>query len=129
MPDEKRTAAPKDRHSQTTRVATTLNNESRLAGSSDRKLTPDVRELLDHLTHFQHRVVQDAMNEARRSYWLRRAGDFRAALPRQSDWHGHEGLAGVRRRRERLLEIVAACEHAAEVVIWQAVDDEAEVDR
>ena len=83
---------------------------------------PDVRELIEHLTHFQHRVLQDCLQESTASYWKRRAGDFRAALPRQDGWHGHEDLAGVRRRRERLLAIIAACEHAAEVALWQDGD-------
>lgn len=83
------------------------------------KTDPSVAELIDHLTQVSHRVVQDALREAQRSYWLSRADDFRAALPRQTDWHGPEGFAGVRRRRERLDAIIAACEVKAEICMWQ----------
>lgn len=83
---------------------------------------PDVRELVDHLTHVQHRVVQDALREAQRSYWLSRAADFKAALPRQDDWHGWEGLASVRQRRERLISVIAACEAKATVCCGQDGD-------
>ena len=80
---------------------------------------PDVRQLVEHLEQMQHRVVQDAVSEARASYWHSRAAAFRAALPRQDEWHGSEGLASVRARRARLVAIIAACEHAAEVALWQ----------
>lgn len=83
------------------------------------KTDPTVTQLIDHLEQMQHRVVQDALREAQRSYWLQRADAFRAAWPRQADWHGTEGMAGVRRRRERLRQIIAACEHKAEVAMWQ----------
>ncbi len=53
-PDQKRTAAPKDRHSQTTRVATTLHQESRVQPAADLIATvppwqcpgPSVREVV-----------------------------------------------------------------------------------
>lgn len=80
---------------------------------------PDVRGLLDHLDHVQRRVVQEAMATASSSFWLRRAADFRGALPRQDEWHGREGLASVRVRCDRLKAIITACEHAAEVALWQ----------
>ncbi len=83
---------------------------------------PTVVELLDHLGAVQRRVVHEALLDASRSYWLRRADDFRAALPRQDEWHGHEGLAGVRRRRERLLQVIAACEAKAEIALCQDDD-------
>lgn len=85
---------------------------------------PDVRELVEHLTQMQRRVVQDAFSEARASYWRRRAAAFRAALPRQDEWHGREGLASVRMRRDRLKAIIAACESAAEVALWQDAEDD-----
>ncbi len=83
------------------------------------KNDPSVPELLDHLQQMQRRVVAEAILSARRSFWLRRAENFRAALPRQTDWHGSEGLASVRARRDRLKAIIAACESAAEIALWQ----------
>ena len=86
------------------------------------KTAPSVAQLVDHLEQVQRRVVQDAFSEARASYWRRRAASFRAALPRQDEWHGSEGLASVRMRRDRLRAIIAACESAAEVALWQDGD-------
>lgn len=80
---------------------------------------PEVRDLVEHLTQLQRRVVQEALATARASFWLRRAADFRAALPRQDEWHGREGLASVRARRDRLNDIITACEHAAQIALWQ----------
>lgn len=34
------------------------------------------RDLVADVDHFRHRVIQDALNEASRWYWLRRAADF-----------------------------------------------------
>ncbi len=86
------------------------------------KIAPSVAQLVDHLEQVQRRVVQDALSEARASYWQRRAAAFRAALPRQDEWHGREGLASVRRRRERLQQIIAACEVKAKLCCWQDGD-------
>jgi hypothetical protein len=36
------------------------------------------RELVSDVEHFRMRVIQDALAEASRSYWLRRAADFDA---------------------------------------------------
>lgn len=83
-----------------------------------------VADLIDHLDQVQRRVVLDAFNEASRTFWLRRADDFAAALPRQSDFHGHEGLASVRRRRQRLEAIIFACRAKAEVALLQGGEDD-----
>jgi hypothetical protein len=34
------------------------------------------RRLVEHVEHFQRRVMQDAINEATAAYWNRRAEDF-----------------------------------------------------
>lgn len=36
------------------------------------------RALVEHVEHFQHRVIQDALQEATAAYWLRRAAQFDA---------------------------------------------------
>lgn len=33
-------------------------------------------QILEHVDHFQHRVIQDAIAEATAAYWTRRARDF-----------------------------------------------------
>lgn len=35
-------------------------------------------QLSEYVEHFRHRVLQDALNEATSSYWLRRADQFAA---------------------------------------------------
>lgn len=42
----------------------------------------------EYLAHFQNRVIQDALNEATRSYWLRRADTFEWAKPSIGEHHG-----------------------------------------
>lgn len=36
------------------------------------------RPLVEHVDHFQHRVMQDALAEATAAYWRKRAADFEA---------------------------------------------------
>lgn len=36
------------------------------------------RWVVEHVDHFQHRVMQDALAEATAAYWNKRAGDFEA---------------------------------------------------
>jgi len=47
--------------------------------SSDTKGTaPSLPALVEHVAHFQHRVIREALLEATTAYWLRRAAEFDA---------------------------------------------------
>ena len=69
------------------------------------------RRLPFDLDHFQYRIVRDAMNEATASYWLRRARDFAAALPREGDFLGRSTPEQREARERRLRQIVVNCVH------------------
>jgi hypothetical protein len=73
------------------------------------------RALLDHVDHVQHRVLQDALAEGTRTYWLRRAESFLAARPRPDDFHGQATTEDLRAQWHRLTEIADACRARAEV--------------
>jgi hypothetical protein len=63
----------------------------------------------------QHRVIQDALSEATRAYWLRRAETFLAARPRPEDFHGNATTEDLRAQWHRLTAIADACRARAEV--------------
>jgi hypothetical protein len=48
---------------------------------------PHPREVSE-LTHFQKRVLQDAMQRASATYWRKRAAQLRRAMPRPGDFLG-----------------------------------------
>lgn len=78
----------------------------------------------EHTAHFRARVLQDALTEATRSYWLRRAETFEAAKPRPGDYFGKLTRDEVRAQWYRLDEIARACRARAEVSILDDVADE-----
>ena len=67
------------------------------------------------LEHFRMRVIQDALNEGRRQWWLRRALDFENARPRPGDFNGQATLEELRDRWVWCTEIAKACRARAEV--------------
>ena len=44
--------------------------------SSTKSTGPDLSGLVDHVDHFQRRVIREALLEATSAYWLRRAAEF-----------------------------------------------------
>lgn len=84
-------------------------------GSLPRKTTPSPAALVEHVEHFQHRVLQDALNEATAAYWNRRADAFLAARPSASDFRGHASRDDLRDQWHRLTETANACRARARV--------------
>ena len=74
----------------------------------------NVRDLVTHLDHFQHRVVQDALADATSLYWERRAAMFEWARPRPGDYTGQATPADIARRDRELAEAAAACRARAD---------------
>jgi hypothetical protein len=60
----------------------------------------NLSRLLEHVEHFQHRVMQDALSEATADYWRRRAEQFAAVGTPACD-----EIAEACRNRSRLAEI------------------------
>lgn len=65
--------------------------------------------IVEHATHFQHRVIQDALADATATYWHRRAAAFEAARPRAGDYRGQATLADLRAADQRCAETAEAC--------------------
>lgn len=61
--------------------------------------TPTTTDLADYVEHFRQRVLQDALNEATSSYWLKRAEMFEAVGNARCD------------------EIARACRNRAELAL------------
>lgn len=73
------------------------------------------------LTHFQARVVADALQEAEAVYWLRRAKAFEQSRPRPGDYPGKATAADMRARDQRLAATALACRQRAVVANYRRV--------
>lgn len=72
--------------------------------------------LIDHLDHFQRRVVQEAMRDATAAYWNRRAATFEAARPREGDYFGRATREQISEQDARLAALARACRARAAVL-------------
>lgn len=79
--------------------------------------------LADELEHTAMRLLTDALNEATRAYWLRRAEAFEAARPHPGDFHGRATRAELSARWQRLTAIAQACRARAAVAPLEDVPD------
>ena len=77
--------------------------------------TPILRQTIGNLGHFQHRVVQDALTEAMRTYWIRRAEAFEKARPLPDEFHGAATKDQLQAKWHELTAIAAACRGRAYV--------------
>jgi hypothetical protein len=67
------------------------------------------RRLVEHVDHFQRRVIADAVLDASATRWLKRAEEFEAARPRHGDFHGQATREQLHARWDELTEIAKAC--------------------
>lgn len=72
-------------------------------------------DYVDHLEHFQRRVIQDAMLDGWRATWERRARAFEAARPRLGDFVGGLDIEARRAKYRELTAIAKACRAKAQV--------------
>lgn len=72
--------------------------------------------LIDHLDHFQRRVVQEAMKDATAAYWNRRAATFEAARPRPGDYSGRATRQQIAEQDARLAALARACSARADLL-------------
>lgn len=80
----------------------------------------------EYLDNFTRRVLQDAMTEATRRYWLRRAADFEAAKPIEPPG-GFRNPEQARIQWRRCHAAAEACRHAAELASAQDFATEVEI--
>lgn len=82
-------------------------------------------DLAQYVEHFRARVLQDALNEATASYWIRRAEAFDAACHRPGiDYAGKASLDDLREQWVRATVTAVACRHRASVALLQVVEPE-----
>ena len=77
---------------------------------------------LSYVDHFRARVLQDALTEALRSTWLRRADAFEAAMHKPGDFPGLCSVDQIEANNERLAQKAAACRNHASICIFQDLD-------
>jgi len=97
-----------------------------------------INPLADCLDHFRARVLQDALNEATASYWLRRAEAFENARTRPGERPAEPpgapvGSEAARARDEGLAATAQACRNRAafiemypgepEAIVWAALSE------
>lgn len=76
--------------------------------------TPEsVEALIEHVEHFQNRVMQDALAEATAAYWERRAEVFEWARPRPGDYAGLATPADLLAADARCAAVADACRKRA----------------
>jgi len=83
--------------------------------------------LVEHVEHFQRRLIADALAEATSSYWLKRADHFEWARPSLTDFPGDATLDQRRAKWRELTEVATACRNRATVSLMQD-DIEPELD-
>lgn len=80
--------------------------------------------VVEHIDHFQHRVIQDALADGTATYWRRRAEAFEAARPRPGDYIGRATPDDLRAADQRCRDMAEACRARARVALvdeWGAV--------
>lgn len=70
---------------------------------------------VDHIDHFQRRVLQDSLTEATAIYWRRRAQTFEDARPQPGDFPGKASELDLRAIDQRMTESRDACLRRAAV--------------
>ena len=86
-----------------------------------RMTTTDLAPIVDHLDHFQRRVIQDALADASSAYWTRRAEVWEWVRGRPGDYHGRSTPEDRAARDRRCDEAAQACLARAAVSLWEGV--------
>lgn len=97
-----------------------LADDSRATLSQTRRRRIASLDLAEYVEHFRARVLQDALTEALRSTWLRRAEAFEAARHRPGiDFPGTATVEQLRAKWLELTEKSAGCRNHARICIFQ----------
>ena len=79
------------------------------------------------LDRWARRLLTDCLNEATRSYWLKRAESFERAKPRVGDFHGASTREELSERWRRADEIARACRMRASIAPLEGIAPEVEL--
>jgi hypothetical protein len=71
--------------------------------------------LVEHVDHFQQRIIREAILDAEAAHWIRRAEALEWARPKAGDWHGQATREELRARYDQLTEEAQACRNRARV--------------
>lgn len=97
--------------------AATNGASSKSPGDDDNSMIR--HELACYVDHFRARVLQDALTEALRSTWLRRAAAFEGAMHRPGDFPGRRSVDQLAANNRRLALKAQACRDHASICIFQ----------
>lgn len=75
--------------------------------------------LVEHVEHFQHRVMQDALADATATFWNHRAELFEWARPRAGDYIGRATEADLRAADQRCKAVAEGCRRRAQWALVQ----------
>lgn len=76
--------------------------------------------LAEHLDHFSHRFLQEVLDDATASYWLKRAQAFEDAKPDPiRDYCGRATREELRERWKRCHEVAKACRARAQLTVFR----------
>lgn len=97
--------------------------------STERRQNSAAIDLAEYVEHFRARVIQDAINTATSSYWLRRAETFENARHRPGiDYAGNATTDRLRTKWYELTEIAQGCRNRATVSLLQTDIDPAVIE-
>ena len=77
--------------------------------------------------HFRARLLMDCLLQATSEYWLRRAEDFEAALPRAGDFLGRSTPEERTERMARNAQLAINCRRHAALLAEQTGQTEIEI--
>lgn len=92
------------------------------------KLSNGDSNILPDLGQFTRRVLQDALNDGRRQWWLKRAEDFERAKPTLDDFNGEATVQQLRARWRWCHETAQACRSKAALVAMTPDEFDAEIE-
>lgn len=79
------------------------------------------------LEHFTRRVISDAVADASRTFWLKRAEDFERAKPTAEDFNGKASIEELRQRWRWCHNTAQACRNKAAFIAMYPEDFDAEL--
>lgn len=83
--------------------------------------------LIDHVEHFQRRVLREAIRDGTAAHWRARAEAFESARPRPGDYPGRSTELDLREADRRCREAAEACRARARTAPLDSLDDLLEV--
>ncbi|WP_193607139.1 hypothetical protein [Nocardioides lijunqiniae] len=105
------------------------NDRARLGEKAGSNVKDTNTDILADVERFTRRVILDALNDATRIWWLKRAEDFERAKPRPGDdFNGAATIEELRARWQWCHDTAQACRNKAVLVPLDAATFQAELE-